>query len=84
MVFKINNMIWFYKICSVVENNEVVSELKRVHEKEKDILQEENRKLGQEVDRVSFYFITSWYDKIKGFDIKAAITALKILKIFKR
>lgn len=38
--------------CSASENNEMLSELKKVHEKEKDILHEENRKLGQEVDRV--------------------------------
>ncbi|KFM75625.1 Serine/threonine-protein kinase MRCK beta, partial [Stegodyphus mimosarum] len=38
---------------STLENNEMITELKRVHEKEKDILQEENRKLGQEVDRLS-------------------------------
>lgn len=64
----------------------MVSELKRVHEKEKDMLQEENRKLGQEVDRVSFYLIVSWYDKIKLFrlGVKAVVTVLKIPKMFKK
>lgn len=72
-----DNLILFKKIFSAIENSEMVSELKKVHEKEKDMLQEENRKLGQEVDRVSFYFIAPWYDKIKWLEVKTTVTVFK-------
>ncbi|GFS53774.1 hypothetical protein TNIN_380643 [Trichonephila inaurata madagascariensis] len=38
---------------STAENNEILGELKRAHDKEKNILQEENRKLELEVDKLT-------------------------------
>ncbi|XP_015923489.1 serine/threonine-protein kinase Genghis Khan isoform X7 [Parasteatoda tepidariorum] len=38
---------------SVVENNEVMSEMKKLHENEKCLLHEENNKLSQEIDRLA-------------------------------
>ncbi|GFR09549.1 hypothetical protein TNCT_340201, partial [Trichonephila clavata] len=38
---------------STAENNEILGELKRAHDKEKNILQEENRKLELEVDKLN-------------------------------
>ncbi|XP_054720162.1 serine/threonine-protein kinase MRCK alpha-like [Uloborus diversus] len=50
---------------STMESNEILSELKRVHEKEKDLLQEENRKLGQEIDRLSQVVNRQLDDKLR-------------------
>lgn len=52
---------------STLDYQEMMNEIKRSHDREKELMQDENRKLGQEIDRVKLIFgfcIPKWLSSI--------------------